>query len=839
MSPSAEVLDSGSPLRAAGRSGRWARHPPAATKRMISGASLVLGGTIVGQVSGFVFNAVGAHALGPANYGVLAASMALLSFVAPLLAALQAVASREATSLAARKEHRKIRPMLCHYGLWVTGGSLALGVAAGAASSWIAGLFHLGSPWIVVIVGAIVPCYMMNHLLGGLLQGIERFARFASESIIEGLTKAIIGILAMGLLWRSAVSGMVAVAASCSVGLVAYLLLTLPILRHGAFSPIEDPGPDRAVEVTWGRGAHRRKPRAGVPGVVRYSVTALVTYGLLAFMLSSDTLIAKHYLSNQQAGLYAGISLAGKISYFAASSLFVVAFPIFSRHHDQGLSSAKWILAAVGVVGATAGVVVGMFTVEPGWVVIPLLGDRYRAAEGYVPWMAAIFGLYALGFLVSIYLLARKRQGIIGVLAAALVVQFAGFFAFHSSMSRIMADLAVAFGVMVIGGALLVLLGGESEDTTSSRDIVTVAECTGELADAAAVSPAGDVNFPRPRQPGDWQEHIVSEVARRVGPAPVLLAGSRALGTAHAGSDFDVVVVLPLLRIPRAAGRLAEAAEQLSAALGASVSVNPVPEFRMRRPGGSLFVRKLQAEAVVLVAPLGWSLRREPLTGLTKFAASSALLSAVRSLLETFDTSVMSGSPAPARADDALRKASLHVAQVKLLRSGCYASDLDTALARLRTIHASGSHEVSAAELSAMLTASLVAVDPVEGFMRLRQCILGQLAEIDVAPLHLSTAKSLVRNAQYAALARLRGRKRWRVALRLAPVEGALATTQLMLLRALDPGSRDGFDAIQLRLAREAFPVPIRAADRLRWEDIRDLALAEWLDAHPLVGVLA
>ena len=301
-----------------------------------------------------------------------------------------------------------------------------------------------------------------------------------------------------------------------------------------------------------------------------------------------------------------------------------------------------------------------------------------------------------------------------------------------------MDDSAVAFGVMVVGGVLLILLGGGSEGATNSGNVLTLPERPGELVAASAVSPARKVNFPRPRSPGDWQERIVSEVARRVGPAPVLLAGSRALGTAHAGSDFDVVVVLPLLRIPRAAARLAEAAGQLSVALGESVSVNPVPEFRMRRPGGSLFVRKLQAEAVVLKAPPGWSLRREPLTGVTKFAASSALLSAVRSLLETFDTSVMRGGPAPARAADALRKASLHVAQVRLLRSGCYASDLSTALDWLRTMPASGSHEVSGPDLSAMLTASLVAVDPVEGFVRLRQCLLGQLAEIVSAapPVH-------------------------------------------------------------------------------------------------------
>ena len=95
--------------------------------------------------------------------------------------------------------------------------------------------------------------------------------------------------------------------------------------------------------------------------------------------------------------------------------------------------------------------------------VVPLLGDRYRAAEGYVPWMAAVFGLYALGFLVSIYLLARKRRGIIAVLAVALVVQFAGFFAFHSTMTRLMGVLAVAFGVLTAGGTVLILLGGDRQ----------------------------------------------------------------------------------------------------------------------------------------------------------------------------------------------------------------------------------------------------------------------------------------------------------------------------------------------------------------------------------------
>jgi hypothetical protein len=336
-----------------------------------------------------------------------------------------------------------------------------------------------------------------------------------------------------------------------------------------------------------------------------------------------------------------------------------------------------------------------------------------------------------------------------------------------------------------------------------------------------------------------WQEQIVAEVTRRVGAVPVLLAGSRAVGTARADSDYDVAVVMPLLRIPRAISRLAVAADRLTAELGATVSVNPVPGFRMRRPGGSLFVGKLRAEGDVLAAPRGWSLRPRPLTRVTVFAASSVLLSAVQNLLEAFDTSAMRRETVSPRARDALRKAALHVAQVRLLRSGRYASDLETALARLRSTPPSRTGDASGAELARALMSGLGASDPIDGFLHLRQCILGQLAEVTDAPLRMRSGRSLVRNSQYAVLARLRGRNRWRVALRLTAVEAALAAAQVGLLRALDPGAVDGFDATRLRLAVAMLPPPLGAAGICIWEDARDLALAEWPDAHPLVGVLA
>ena len=339
--------------------------------------------------------------------------------------------------------------------------------------------------------------------------------------------------------------------------------------------------------------------------------------------------------------------------------------------------------------------------------------------------------------------------------------------------------------------------------------------------------------------PNNWCRRIAAELTHSVGDVPVLLAGSRAIGTAGSDSDFDVAVVLPLRRIPRAVPRLAAASGRLSAELGVHVSVNPVPTFRMRRPRGSLFVRKLRAEGVVLAAPRGWSLHPEPVTDVTEFAASSVLLSAVGNLLEAFDTFAMRREVIPVRGRHALRKAALHVAQVRLLGTSRYASDLDTALAMLRNTPSNGGCRTSGEKLSATLTAAIMAPDVIEGFLILRNCVLAELAKISDAPFSLSMARSLVRNAQYVLVARLRGRSRWRSIFTRTAVEATLAASLVALLQALNPQSANGLDIPWLHRAVDTLPLTPDIGGLPHWEDARDLALTEWSDAHPLVGLMS
>jgi hypothetical protein len=151
------------------------------------------------------------------------------------------------------------------------------------------------------------------------------------------------------------------------------------------------------------------------------------------------------------------------------------------------------------------------------------------------------------------------------------------------------------------------------------------------------------------------EDAIVAAVQRAVGPVPVLLAGSRALGTAEPASDWDVLAVLPARRVPFAVRRLAAVSRDLGAALGAAVTVNALPAFRLAHAGRNLFVWKVAREGRVLAAPPGFRLAAPEGFSLRPGHERSYLLSALVYLLESRD-------------GRAVAKARRHLAQLDELR---------------------------------------------------------------------------------------------------------------------------------------------------------------------------
>jgi O-antigen/teichoic acid export membrane protein len=416
----------GAALEAPGRRVRRLRRPA------VAGAGLVVvGSTLTWHLANFGFNAVAARVLGPGGYGTLAAAIALLYVASPLFVTIQTIASRAATKAVVSGTEAELRAELVAYGRRVAFAALLVAAVFALASGGLARFLRIGSPAPLAILGAGLGLALVTHLQRGVLQGTMRFGRYAASTVVEGVGKISFAAVLL-LVWRSVDAAMAAVVLGTAGGFVANTLL-LRFLPRG-----------------------RRRPSAGLVSV-GYSAATLGTLVLLAALLSLDVLAAKRYLPASQAGLYASISLCGKVVFFATSAIAVYLFPIFSQRHDAGQEARGPLVRALTLIAAASGGLAAIYFVAPGLVLTPLFGDRFEAGARYLGWIGLGFGAYGVAYLTAMYLLAHRRPACAWILGSMTVAQLAGLYALHRSIGLIVAVDAAVFvtGAVALAWAAL------------------------------------------------------------------------------------------------------------------------------------------------------------------------------------------------------------------------------------------------------------------------------------------------------------------------------------------------------------------------------------------------
>jgi O-antigen/teichoic acid export membrane protein len=400
-------------------------------RSVLRGGGLLVAATLLWHASNFAFNAVAARLLGPRGYSELAAAVVLLYVASPVLVSVQTIASRATTALNVHGRAAEIRPALSAY---LRRLAFVAALASGAlilVSSGVARFLRLHSGVPIAIVGVGLCLSLLTHCQRGVFQGTQRFDRFAASAAVEATAK-VIGAVVLLAVWRSVDSAVAAVPLAAACGLAANGLL-LRFLPAG--------GPKL--------GAVR------VPGPDYQSAAAFVTFVVLALLLSADILAAKRYLPPSTAGIYAAVSLCGKVVYFATSAASLLLFPHFSEHHERNRNGRRIFAAALGLIAALSGILVAIYFVVPALVVTPLYGAGYRAAEPFLGRIAIAFACYALAYLAATYLLALRSWLGAAALAVTALVQLAALYSFHGSIGDIV---TVQIGVLGASAIALVSL---------------------------------------------------------------------------------------------------------------------------------------------------------------------------------------------------------------------------------------------------------------------------------------------------------------------------------------------------------------------------------------------
>ena len=368
------------------------------------------------QVLAYLVSIVAARALGPAQFGVLAALLGLLLIGNVVALGLQAVIARQIVTLPA-----DIRGNAAHT---VLRSSVMVALAVGAATLLVSPallwILQLNDWWPLLWVAAtLVPLTWIGAQLG-VAQGRESFGRLATVYAAVGVGRGVGGVLG-ALVGQTATATIVGIFLGTTIGALVGRIVVRSLSPQGRFR----------IDHLVGQVAH-------------------ASHALLAlFILTNiDVILARALLDADDAGIYGVGAVIAKVAFWLPQFVGVVAFP---RLADARRSRA--LLVTVAAVGGLGGLVVVVTAALPGLAVAIAGGPDYTSLVP-LAWLFACIG--ALFSLAQALLLSRlavdDRLAVIAVWAAIAVLVILATVVLPRTVGGLAAATAIA-------GAALVLVG--------------------------------------------------------------------------------------------------------------------------------------------------------------------------------------------------------------------------------------------------------------------------------------------------------------------------------------------------------------------------------------------
>jgi O-antigen/teichoic acid export membrane protein len=392
---------------------------------------LFIGGLVAG-VGGFVYHAVAGHLMGPRLYGDVASLIALYAvLIAPYYILILVLARYAATRAAAGSA--SVRYLISRATQVTILPSLVILALGALLAGLVADFLHLHQATPVVWLAAGVAVVWQVAIPRGILQGIQSFGWLSANLSMEMVVRCV--ALVVLLIAGTGVDG--AAAAVLAGALFSYGLGMIPLR-------------DRMRETS------ERTPLRSMLG---FSATAAAgTLGIL-LLYNLDVILAKHFLTDHDAGIYGGLNKIGTILYFLTLSVSQVLFPrvveaiATNNHPGRLLAYSAGIIALLGVAALV------VFLVVPGLIVRILFGAQFAPAIPFV-FPIGVFGLaLALNNLLVQFFMAAHDRWFVPVLAGGVVVLAAGISLSHANLGAVVADVVATMLVLLVGlGSRLLLL---------------------------------------------------------------------------------------------------------------------------------------------------------------------------------------------------------------------------------------------------------------------------------------------------------------------------------------------------------------------------------------------
>jgi O-antigen/teichoic acid export membrane protein len=384
----------------------------------------MVGGSMLANVLNYIYHLAMGRILGPVDYGVLASLFSIL-YIVSIVPTSTSVAIVKFISSSVNKEKTASVYFAVRKLIFVV--ALVVAVLVAIASPVIADFLHIENILLVVLISPILFFSFITLVNQSTSQGLLKFMGFILPAVVSSVVKLVLGIALVLIGW----SVLGAIWAIVIGALVAYFV-SLPFVK---------------------------KIRETKISGMKYNIRPFLSYSLpvllqaLAFtsIFTVDVILAKHFLTAFDAGIYAALSTLGKIIYFASSPITAVMFPVVAGRSVRGEKYTKIFLASLGLTLLISVSIVLLYYLFPNVAIGMLYGKEYLSAKLDLIWMGLFILIYTLSMLLVNFLLSLGKTRAVIFPVIASVVQVGLIWRFHSNIREIIQVSLIACSFIFVG----------------------------------------------------------------------------------------------------------------------------------------------------------------------------------------------------------------------------------------------------------------------------------------------------------------------------------------------------------------------------------------------------
>lgn len=393
---------------------------------LISGSLIIFFGANFANLFQFLFNIIMTRQLASPDYGVLASLISLITISTIPAGAFVPTIVRFGGVYLAKEDYDMLRGFFFRVTkIWLVFGTIFL-LTFIIFSESIGKFFRINDSFLILLAGVSVVLGFISIVNTGLLQAKLSFKFLSLTNFISSFSKFALGILLVYI--GLAVKGV----------LLAILISAfLPFVLN--FIPL-----------TFLFKKTVKVPKIDNLELFKYSAPAAISlFGLTSFV-SMDIILVKHFFDPTNAGIYAVISLLGRIIFFFTAPITTVMFPLIVRKHTNNENYHNTFKLSILLVLIPCIFLTLFYFIFPEEIIRLASREEYTSAAYLLGLFGVFITLYSLLFvLTNFYLSIRKTKVFIPIIIGSILQVILIWF-LHSTFLQIVLISSFITGLLLI-----------------------------------------------------------------------------------------------------------------------------------------------------------------------------------------------------------------------------------------------------------------------------------------------------------------------------------------------------------------------------------------------------